>query len=934
MSTSSHHDELTHRLALPSGFDLESYRIVKLLGKGGFGMTYLARDLTLDMLVAIKEMLPDGIATRVQGNTVVAQTHALEESFAWALNRFDQEARTLAKLNHPNIVRVHRLLRVHGTAYMVMEFIEGQSLGQWMKAHPSPTEQEIVGMLRLLLDGLEHLHKNNLLHLDIKPDNILLTPGSRGPVLLDFGSARVDTGRTQTLTTVVSEGYAPFEQYQTKTHPGPWTDIYALCAVMIHAITGEKPPSATDRVVDDSHHTALAGRFLGRHSAGLLHALERGFSVKPTDRPQTVDAFRRLLSLEKSTSLPPPLPNPGGAVPTSRTSARPATPTRAARTGWLVATSLALVLTGVGGLSWFFTDGGTPKISDDGSRAKTALAAAESIFQQGDYTRALEEFTTISAVHGVAEAYIGQARCLFETSKDDSSSAAEDVRITAALQKAIEKNPACAEAYTAWGLLLTYRAKVPAQERAAMEKLDIAQGLGAQGTDYLLARGASYAGLDNDAKEKESFTDALAFVDGEIATLGATPHRHWRKATIHLRLKQTRDAITAIDGAIASASQNARYHDFRASLHQMEGSKDKAMADVNRAISLAPAATSYRIRRAYFHSNQLNYTEALADCAAAISSDATDPDLLAARGDILTAKGDFAAAIRDFTAALALAPSTRRYLFGRGNAQEALGDSDSARADYDALVALNPDDQAARFRRMAATHAVATANRDLESVLSDAERLHTLAPENWLFVRYKASALSKLKRFTEALTLADKDVAANGSKDAPYLERARVYERMEKYDEAIQDYGMVIRLNSSAQAYTGRAFCWKMKEDYTEAADDFSEAIRMDSTVAWYYRERGYCLYRAGRKSQALPDIQKSLSMNSNDSSSHLFRGYLYGADKEHRNAVDSYTRAIELQPKMLNAYINRAVSYRELGLTTKAAADEAMAKQLQSANP
>lgn len=319
-----------HQMALPPGFQFDEYRLEDVLGKGGFGITYLASDAHLGTKVAIKELLPDGIATRVQTTTVVPQTNNQKDNFEWAQQRFIDEARALAKLNHPNIVRVLRLFRANGTAYMVMEYIEGKSLEDWMKQQGgSPPEKDLRHYVAGVLDGLEYIHKLNLYHRDIKPDNIFLRPNGE-PVLIDFGSARADLGKTMMMTSVVTHGYSPFEQYQTASRQGPYTDFYSLAAVLFRAVTGKKPPSAIDRISDDSALRPMLDQVKGSYSENLLSAIERGMSLKVEQRPQTAADFRQLLadgaahvaapaapasSPAKEAAPPPPLP-PTPAPPT------------------------------------------------------------------------------------------------------------------------------------------------------------------------------------------------------------------------------------------------------------------------------------------------------------------------------------------------------------------------------------------------------------------------------------------------------------------------------------------------------------------------------------------------------------------------------------------------------------------------------------------
>lgn len=285
----------THRLALPSGFRLENYLFMDPLGKGGFGITYLARDLQLNRPVAVKELLPDSIATRVDGSTVVAQSEAHEGDWRWARERFLQEARVVAGFRHPHIVNVHRLIEANGTVYMVMDFLDGGSYEERLKQiGREPSEDSLRAVIDPLLDGLAEVHAAGLLHRDIKPDNILFN--HRGePVLADFGAAREMIGRTIALTSIVTPGYSPLEQYQSKQElQGAWTDIYALGAVMVRAITGHKPPHATDRLGKDTFE-GVASKPRPGYSPKFLKAVDLALRMKPEVRPPTVAEWRKIL---------------------------------------------------------------------------------------------------------------------------------------------------------------------------------------------------------------------------------------------------------------------------------------------------------------------------------------------------------------------------------------------------------------------------------------------------------------------------------------------------------------------------------------------------------------------------------------------------------------------------------------------------------------
>ncbi len=281
-----------HRLALPQGTRIRDFEFHRVLGHGGFGITYLGWNVTLDIPVAIKEYLPTDLATREQDLSVVPQTPQAASDFQWGLERFLDEARTLARFQHPNIVRVHQYFEAHGTAYIAMDYVEGEDLSTYLTRQETLSEDELKGILYPLLDALEVIHRADFLHRDIKPGNIVLRDSDGSPVLLDFGSARQAIGvKSRSVTSIVTPGYAPIEQYSSQVRQGPWTDIYALGAVCYRALTGQVPCGATDRIRNDPL-TPLAQRYAGRVSGAFLSAIDWALAVDERDRPQSVAVWR------------------------------------------------------------------------------------------------------------------------------------------------------------------------------------------------------------------------------------------------------------------------------------------------------------------------------------------------------------------------------------------------------------------------------------------------------------------------------------------------------------------------------------------------------------------------------------------------------------------------------------------------------------------
>jgi len=282
---------------LPDGTRIRDYEITGLIGEGGFGIVYLAYDHSLQRRVAIKEYMPSAMASRsAHSPTVVVKSDRHADTFKVGLKSFVNEARLLARFDHPSLVKVYRFWEENGTAYMVMPYYEGPTLKRALaELGHVPDEAELRTWLRPLLDALAVMHAAHCFHRDIAPDNILLTPS--GPLLLDFGAARRVIGdMTHALTVVLKPGFAPIEQYGevSSMAQGAWTDLYALASVVYAAVTGQPPMSSVERLMDDRLRP-LSELAAGRYSEPFLTAIDAALAVRPADRPQDVAAFRTLL---------------------------------------------------------------------------------------------------------------------------------------------------------------------------------------------------------------------------------------------------------------------------------------------------------------------------------------------------------------------------------------------------------------------------------------------------------------------------------------------------------------------------------------------------------------------------------------------------------------------------------------------------------------
>jgi serine/threonine protein kinase len=293
---------------LPAGTRLADYEIVEVLGEGGFGIVYLAFDHSLHRHVAIKEYMPSALALRGNDAGVSLRAERHQDTFRLGLKSFINEARFLAQFDHPALVKVHRYWEQNRTAYTAMQYYDGRTVKDIVAHHPEQVDEAwCLRILTNILQALEMLYTMQIVHRDVSPDNIIVQANGDA-VLLDFGSARQVIGdMTRGLTVILKPGYAPVEQYagDASLEQGAYTDIYALAAVMYHAITGQAPASSIARMIQDPL-VPLSVLAPPGYSAGFLAAIDQGLAVLAQDRPQTIDAFRARLGIAPGT--PPRAP--------------------------------------------------------------------------------------------------------------------------------------------------------------------------------------------------------------------------------------------------------------------------------------------------------------------------------------------------------------------------------------------------------------------------------------------------------------------------------------------------------------------------------------------------------------------------------------------------------------------------------------------------
>lgn len=279
---------------LPAGFQLDQYRIERQLSLGGFSIVYLAYDEE-GTPVAIKEYLPNSLALRKQG--LISPQIPTENlpAFRYGMKCFFEEGRALARLMHPNVVRVLNFFRANGTVYMVMQFEKGRTLAEYIHKHRGAVGEGFIrAVFTRMLNGLREVHAQKLLHLDIKPSNIYLRNDGT-PVLLDFGAARQTLMTDQPmLKPMYTPGFASPEQYGDRSGLGPWSDIYSVGASLYACIAGSPPPRSDERGQADTL-VPLARSHAHKYSGGLLELVDRCLELDPLARPQSVYSLQKML---------------------------------------------------------------------------------------------------------------------------------------------------------------------------------------------------------------------------------------------------------------------------------------------------------------------------------------------------------------------------------------------------------------------------------------------------------------------------------------------------------------------------------------------------------------------------------------------------------------------------------------------------------------
>ena len=286
------------------------YLIGKSLGQGGFGITYIGLDTTLDVRVAVKEYYPNGISNRNnEASEHVTMTSTGADIYERGKLRFLQEAKTLARFyEEPGIVSVHDFFEDNNTAYIVMEYLDGITLKRFVEARGKIPANALIRVMRPIMRSLEKVHAQDVIHRDISPDNIMLLRDGTLK-LLDFGSAR-EVGGDKSLSVMLKPGYAPEEQYRSKGKQGPWTDVYSLCATMYFCLTGVRPEESVERAMNPDNMLKRPSELGAEISQAQESVILRGMAVHAKDRYQSMAELAGALKDSPTRAVMPDPPEP------------------------------------------------------------------------------------------------------------------------------------------------------------------------------------------------------------------------------------------------------------------------------------------------------------------------------------------------------------------------------------------------------------------------------------------------------------------------------------------------------------------------------------------------------------------------------------------------------------------------------------------------
>jgi len=844
---------------LPAGTNIDQYVIGGVLGRGGFGITYLVRDHLLEKDFALKEFFPEDLVRR-EGTSVRFSARPNSESdYRWGLRKFYDEARLLAQFNHPNIVSVRRVFEANDSAYMLLDFINGNTLEKWLEGLDSPpTQEELDLIVAPLLSALELVHENRTWHLDISPENIMIRAKDGAPILVDFGASRFEIKQHSQLVSalVFKTGYSAPEQYTSNAdHYGAWTDIYAFGATLYRAISGSRPLEATARSLTDQHLSA-ANVAKANYRDNFLRAIDWAMTLRPEKRPQSITQWRNRLLEEGDAVAAPSLMRglPGRTTVLQGFSEEPATPfyrraaSQIAKCALFARKELAALARRQPVLSVLF--GGAVFL---GAAAATTLFVPSARVPNSEHHVTLESCTRPLDPEGAVRA------CTLLLERDPNNAVAlvhrgkmltyisQSERALSDLNRAIQLKPTLAEAYAARGAWHRWFGQID----EAIKDFNQAIRLKGDDGEAILLRGVAHANMGHKELALQDYDAAIARI-GEALTRNERDAHQYRLRGVARTNKQEIDAaLVDFDRALNLTAGDALTFNSRGSAYVQKRELDRAIADFDQAIRLSPR---------YF----------------AVYNN---------RGDAYSRKSDHDQAIKDYTEALRLNPSFGPAYRNRGNAYLNKRNYERAVADYDQALKGNPWDANALIGR--------------------------------------GYARIELKAFDDALADLNRAVEINPGSSLAHHHRGLTYYHKRDYDSAIANYSEAIRVTPNhSLALSNRGLAYAMKRDYDRAIADYDQVIKLSPGNSFALRNRAYAYAEKQDFDRAISDLDKAIGIDANDAGALRLRGYAHLQKRSHDQAIADFDRALQLNPKDAQTWSNRGLAHERKGNRDQAIAD------------
>ncbi len=796
---------------LPIGGFLNEYRLDGVLGRGGFGVTYLGLDTHLQKKVAIKEYFPGEYAIRTDGTFVKPKSVHDEARYLWGRDRFIDEAQSLALFNHPNINRVHCFFQANNTAYIVLDYLDGSVLEELLRAGHRFSTQELNRLFHQLTDGLRAVHRAGYVHRDIKPGNIMICADWK-PVLYDFGAARIAIGiKTQSITTMLTPGYAPLEQYDGRTDSiGPWTDIYALGMVLYRCAADDKGGALPDAVAraravytgDGQDLLTSAEQIKSVHGEELYNKILWAISLNEKDRPQSIEEWTGLNYETTPSGAATRGPVGDQASVRNNKSAYSAsgnetgqslTPGKSPiKTINLLRLSLpaaALSISIATGVYLFYKPG-------------QKITKAELYFRSGQYDRAIEEYSTaIRKAPENARLYLGRARSFLKRNKHKAA-------ITD-LTKVIAFAPSNYRAYLMRGVSYDYLGNY----KLAIRDFSTAVNKAPKRPEAYNYRGSSYS---------EIGYIKLAIEDFSTATRLAP---HPRKA---------------ID-----------YYG-RAAYRLLSNKHTQALEDFNKAIELNPKYYVAYNDRGIVHMNNGRYQLALKDFSTALKINPNYVNAHLNRGKLYLQQRRYRLALKDFHKGIEIGPHHSMAYVDRGDFYLRMKNYSSAILDYNKAVELDPRNPNA-YRGRGDYH---YNRKQLDLAARNYSKSLEIEPDNTTVLSLRANIYFKKGLYKEAVRDYDRILRIDPGMVSAYLQRGLIHSRRpEDSLMALEDYNKAIELApNNALAYQLRGKLHAGEGLHGRAIRDFSKAIAINPKLSVAYLDRGHSYEKKGLRHLAEKD--------------------------------------------------------------------------------